>query len=184
MECLIKFSLHKEYIKFQYPEKAYIIPSYLYAKTLCVKKLRLRFRQFIQTYLWKSDESPAKRALACAVGMGIAFSPFWGFHILLAVFLAWLFRLNKILTIGFSTITIPPIVPLVIAAQVGLGGLIFGGSISVKNSVSNGITLSVLLNTGAHLLIGGVLLALLVGAISYYSVLYLLQKKLSNRQGL
>lgn len=145
-----------------------------------MKKLLLRFRQFIQTYLWKSEELPTRKALACAVGLGIAFSPFWGFHTLLAVLLSWVFRLNKILTIGFSAITIPPLVPVIVAAQVGLGGFLLGGKDSIKNTIGNGISLSSILNTGAHLLVGGILLAVMVGVISYIAALYLLQKNSPN----
>lgn len=143
----------------------------------------LCFRQFNQNYLWKSKELPTRKALACAVGLGIAFSPFWGFHVLLAVFFAWVFRLNKVLTIGFSAITIPPTVPFIVAAQIGLGRLLLEGKDAVKNSIIHEICLSSILNIGVHLLIGGVLLAVLVGAISYYAVLYWLQKKLSTHSG-
>jgi len=129
-------------------------------------------------YLWKSDELPSKKALACAVGLGIAFSPFWGFHTLLALLLAWVFRLNKILTIGFSAITIPPVVPFVVAAQVSLGGLLMGGKEDVKKSIGRGISLTSILNAGAHMMAGGILLAVMVGVISYVTILYLLKKKL------
>jgi uncharacterized protein (DUF2062 family) len=108
---------------------------YLNTKLHRVKKILLRFRQFIQMYLWKSDELPSKKALACAVGLGIAFSPFWGFHTLLVLLLAWVFRLNKILTIGISAITIPPVVPFVVGAQVSLGGLLMGGKEDVKKAL-------------------------------------------------
>lgn len=140
----------------------------------------LRLRQFIQMYLWMTNESPAKRALACAIGLGISVSPFWGFHTFLAVFLAWVLKLNKVLTIGFSAITIPPVVPFIVAAQVGLGRLILEGKDAVKNMIVHEISHSSILNTGVHLLFGGVLLAVLVGGISYYMLLYILLKKSYN----
>lgn len=42
------------------------------------------------------EESPERVAAAIALGIGIGFSPFIGFHIWLALGLAFLFRLNKI----------------------------------------------------------------------------------------
>lgn len=146
-----------------------------------MKKLWFRFQQFIQNYLWRSGESPAKRALACAVGLAISVSPFWGFHIVLAVFLSWIFKLDKILTIGFSAITIPPIIPLVVTAQVTIGRIIFGKTNIVKNTIQHGVKLTSLVDMGFQLLVGGILLALLVGVVSYYLLSYLLQKKLSQR---
>ncbi len=148
-------------------------------KTQCMKKLFFRFKQFIQIYIWKSDELPNKKALACAVGLGIAFSPFWGFHTLLALLLSWVFRLNKILTIGFSTITIPPIIPVIIAAQVSLGGFLLGDKNSVKNIIGNGISPYSILNIGTHLLVGGLLLAVMVGVISYLALLFICYRRSS-----
>jgi len=42
------------------------------------------------------EESPERVAAAIALGIGIGFSPFLGFHIWLALGFAFLFRLNKI----------------------------------------------------------------------------------------
>jgi uncharacterized protein len=42
------------------------------------------------------EESPERVAAAIAVGIGVGFSPFIGFHIWIALGLAFLFRLNKI----------------------------------------------------------------------------------------
>lgn len=147
-----------------------------------MKKLWFRFQQFVQNYLWRSDESPAKRALACAVGLAISVSPFWGFHMVLAVLFSWVFKLNKILTIGFSAITIPPIIPLVIAAQVSIGGVIFGKTNIVKNTMQDGVKLTSLLDVGFQLFVGGTLLALVVGVVSYFPLLYVLQKKISPKR--
>ncbi|MCX7744965.1 MAG: DUF2062 domain-containing protein [Flavobacteriales bacterium] len=146
-----------------------------------MKKLWFRFHQFVQNYLWISDESPAKRALACAIGLAISVSPFWGFHVLIAVLLSWVFKLNKILTIGFSAITIPPIIPLVVAVQVGIGELIFGNTNFIKTTIQHGVNLSLMLHAGIYLLTGGIFLAIAVGVISYYLLLYILQKKLAKK---
>jgi uncharacterized protein (DUF2062 family) len=146
-----------------------------------VKKLWFRFQQFVQNYLWRSDESPAKQALACAVGLAISVSPFWGFHMVLAVLFSWIFKLNKILTIGFSAITIPPIIPLVIAAQVSIGGVIFGKTNIIKNTMQHGVKLTSLLDAGFQLFVGGILLALAVGVVSYFPLLYALQRRLTQK---
>jgi uncharacterized protein len=42
------------------------------------------------------EESPERVAAAIAMGIGVGFSPFIGFHIWIALGLAFLFRLNKI----------------------------------------------------------------------------------------
>jgi uncharacterized protein (DUF2062 family) len=75
-----------------------------------VKKrhLRDRFRELI-----KFDEPPHRLALAFAVGVFVAFSPWLGLHIASAIFLAWAFRLNKVVVLTASFINNPwTIVPM------------------------------------------------------------------------
>ncbi len=56
---------------------------------------RRRWKVFVLDLLGR-EESPERVAAAIAVGVGVGFSPFIGFHIWLALGLAFLFRLNKI----------------------------------------------------------------------------------------
>jgi uncharacterized protein len=58
------------------------------------------------------EESPDRVATAVALGIGIGLSPFIGFHFILAIVLAVLFRLNKLDTVLGSLVgnpwTLPP----------------------------------------------------------------------------
>ena len=59
--------------------------------------LRWRRRWKILVADWLGREEPPERiAAAIALGVGVGFSPFLGFHFLLAIALAALFRLNKL----------------------------------------------------------------------------------------
>lgn len=58
-------------------------------------KLRRRWKVLVLDLLGR-EESPERVAAAIALGIGIGFSPFIGFHIWLALGLAFLLRLNKI----------------------------------------------------------------------------------------
>jgi uncharacterized protein (DUF2062 family) len=57
-------------------------------------------------------ESPERVAAAVAVGVGVGLSPFIGFHAIMAIGLALIFRLNKLDTLLGSFIgnpwTLPP----------------------------------------------------------------------------
>ena len=65
---------------------------------------RRRFHPLTWKRRWKvlildllgREESPERVAAAIAVGIGVGFSPFIGFHIWIALGIAFLFRLNKI----------------------------------------------------------------------------------------
>lgn len=63
--------------------------------------------------LMKLDDPPHKLALAFALGIFVAFSPTIGLHIILCIFLAWAFRLNKLVMFTAAFINNPwTIVPL------------------------------------------------------------------------
>jgi len=70
--------------------------------------VRERLRGLVQF-----DEPPRRLAAAFALGIFIAFSPWLGLHIISAVALAWLFRLNKVVVITASLLNNPwTIVPM------------------------------------------------------------------------
>ncbi len=58
-------------------------------------KMRRRWKVLVLDLLGR-EESPERVAAAIALGIGIGFSPFIGFHIWLALGLAFILRLNKI----------------------------------------------------------------------------------------
>jgi uncharacterized protein (DUF2062 family) len=73
------------------------------------------------------DDPPERTALAFSVGVFIAFSPFLGLHTILATFLAFLFRFNKIAIYSGTFINNPflTLVPIIIASY-AIGALIIG----------------------------------------------------------
>ncbi len=66
------------------------------------------------------------KTLSVATGVFIGLSPVWGFQTVTAIAASYLFRLSKILTIGFSARSLPPLIPLIIYGSYKLGGLILG----------------------------------------------------------
>ena len=73
------------------------------------------------------DDPPERTALAFAVGVFIAFSPFLGLHTILATLLAFLFRFNKI-AIYTGTFVNNPFLTLVpiIVAYYAVGAFLLG----------------------------------------------------------
>ena len=61
------------------------------------------------------DESPWRVALALAIGVFLSFTPFWGFQTLLALLMAWIFRLNRAVTLAGTWINLPWFAPFVYA---------------------------------------------------------------------
>lgn len=97
------------------------------------------FRRFLKEDLLHSDDSPRKKAFSIALGVFIGLCPLWGFHTLIVLFLAVLFKLNKVIAFAFSNISLAPFIPLVLYASLRTGTLITGEELtySYESIVSN-----------------------------------------------
>ena len=84
------------------------------------------FKRFFLENILESNDSPRTKALSIALGVFIGISPLWGLHTVLVLFLAVLFRLNKSIAWGFSNVSIPPMIPLLVYGSLKIGGLFTG----------------------------------------------------------
>ena len=71
-------------------------------------------------------QTPERVAAAVAVGVGVGLSPFIGFHFLMAIGLAFLFRLNKLDTVLGSLIGNPWTLPPFFAVGYRVGRALLG----------------------------------------------------------
>ncbi len=84
------------------------------------------FRRFLKEDLLHSSDSPRKKALSIALGVFIGLSPLWGFHTIIVLFLAVLFKLNKVIAFAFSNVSLAPLIPFVLYASLKTGTFITG----------------------------------------------------------
>ena len=89
------------------------------------RSLKRRWIQFVLELMGRA-EPPERVAAAVALGVGIGLSPFVGFHFILAVVLAFAFRLNKLDTVLGSFAGNPWTLPAVFAAGYRLGRAVLG----------------------------------------------------------
>ena len=71
-------------------------------------------------------DRPERVAAALALGVGVGLSPFIGFHFILAVVLAWIFRLHKLDTVIGSFVGNPWTLPPIYAMGYRLGRILLG----------------------------------------------------------
>jgi uncharacterized protein (DUF2062 family) len=90
--------------------------------------LRDRIRELV-----KFDEPPHRLAVAFALGVFIAFSPWLGFHFASAVALAWIFRLNKVVVLTACFINNPWTMVPMYAFCLWFGVKITGSSVQVPD---------------------------------------------------
>lgn len=83
-------------------------------------------RRFVREDLLHSSDSPRKKALSIALGVFIGLCPLWGFHTVIVLFLAVLFKLNKVIAFAFSNISLAPFIPFVLYASLRMGTILTG----------------------------------------------------------
>jgi len=84
------------------------------------------FKRFFLEDLLHSEDSKAKKSLSVALGVFIGLSPLWGFQTVIVLFLAFAFRLNKLISFAFSNISLPPLIPFIIYISLKTGSFVLG----------------------------------------------------------
>lgn len=131
------------------------------------------FKRFIKEDVLESDGSNRTKAFSVALGVLIGFSPFWGFHTMLTISLAVLFKLNKVLAFVASNVSIPPFIPFIIAASLFLGSPFVGGN---SNIFSQELNFDLVKNNLLQYLIGSAILSVSMSVISGTAVFLFLNK--------
>lgn len=98
------------------------------------KKKSLK-RFFLENVL-ESGDSNTKKSLSIALGIFIGIAPVWGLQTVTVLFLAYIFRLNKLIAFAFSNISIPPMIPVIIYASLKIGSLFVAESKEISGDIS------------------------------------------------
>lgn len=105
--------------------------------------------------------------------------PVWGFQLIIAISLSFLFRLNKALVIIAANISIPPAIPLILWLSHYVGGFWLGDA-AQSISFSKEITLAMMWDNLFQYAIGAVTLSTVAGVIFgvlTYGMIKLFKKK-------
>lgn len=94
--------------------------------------------------------------------MGIV--PLWGFQLLIAITLSFVFRLNKALVILAANISIPPMIPLILYFSHVTGGF-WMGKRAQSLSFSDDITFAMMWDNMFQYVIGAITLSIVTGVI-------------------
>lgn len=123
---------------------------------------RNRLRRLYMT-LRTEHRTPGKVAFAVGIGVVVGCSPFWGIHFALAVLLATVFRLNRVLVYAAAHIGNPLTVAPILFAEVQSGHRIVHGA-WLPIALSDVATLGVL-GFFADLFVGSVVVGIILGAV-------------------
>ncbi len=151
-----------------------IVKPFKFVRSLNKKNIK----EFYQKQVLQSEEPNSKIAFAIMLGLFMGVAPVWGYQMLIAFGLAHLLKLNKVLVLVASNISIPPMIPIILFASFKTGGFFIDANrLTLQYSTVN---FEMIKDNLLQYLIGslafGVILAITMGLISYI-LLSLFRKK-------
>jgi uncharacterized protein (DUF2062 family) len=88
---------------------------------------RWSFGKAVHAFLADHAHDPLRLSLAVGLGLFFGIAPIWGYQMIAAATVAHWLRLNKIITLAASNISIPPMMPFILYGGLALGHWMFAG---------------------------------------------------------
>ena len=142
-----------------------IIALIYYYPVKFIKSLsKENIKRFIQNNLTNLPDSNHK--ISASIGLGIFFgiAPLWGYQMLTAGITAHFLKLNKVITLISSNISIPPMIPLIIYGSFFMGGLLLDRDLNLNFSTA---ALSDIYKDIFQYILGAIILAISCGLLAY-----------------
>ena len=135
------------------------------------------FKSMVRRELFNPDETNGVKVASVMVGAFMGVAPVWGWQMAIALGIAIAFRLNKVITLAVSNISIPPMIPIILYLSYISGGIVLGRGAGID--FSSDITIEFVTENLLQYILGslvfGLVLACLLGLITY--ILLLLFRK-------
>jgi len=130
-------------------------------------------QNFKNKHLLNKNESDKIKILSVMLGIFMSVVPVWGYQMLIALFLAYIFKLNKIIVIVASNLSIPPLIPLILYFSYKTGEIILPSNSNNILNISN-ISLEFVKNNLIQYIIGSFVFAILLSiCFGFLTFLYL-----------
>jgi glycosyltransferase involved in cell wall biosynthesis len=140
---------------------------------------RENMREFFLKNILHSQDSTARITVSVMFGVFMGIAPIWGYQLITAIALAYLFRLNKALVIVSANISIPPVIPVIIYLSFLTGSIVLGtGTHPVINYP---ITFEFVKSNLIQYIVGSIILALIVSLFSGLCMFIILKWVRRNR---
>ena len=148
-----------------------------FIKSLTVKNIKA----FIRNNITNTSETNLRLSGAIGWGVFCGIIPFWGYQMIFAAISSHFLKLNKIIAVAASNISVPPMIPFILYGSFYLGGLITDKEISLDLSL---LSMKILPDYLYLYLIGSFSLAVISGFVSLFFswlLLTLFRKKACNK---
>jgi len=154
-----------------------------------------KLTKVVKEQLVANNETPHKVASAVGFGLFMGILPVWGFQMLLAAFFAHIMKLNKVLVLVASNISIPPMIPFIVYFSYRTGGLFFNDGSNLLNKksldllqqhIAQGDFYQIMEQLGLGIwqyVIGSIFLGFAVAATGWVTTWILSETYIRNRSG-
>lgn len=133
-------------------------------------------KKFVNQQIIHSKDNNLRMAIAMGWGVFCGIIPIWGYQMIFAGVSAHFLKLNKIVAIVFSNISIPPMIPFILFGSMAVGSWILG----VENIfIVDNISIDVVGQSLTQYLVGSFVLALFVGLLVFivaFFVMYICKR--------
>lgn len=119
-------------------------------------------RKFIHNNITHSPDSNLRLAVAVMLGVFMGIIPLWGYQMILCVALAHLLKLNKIVALVASNISIPPMIPFILYGSYALGCYALGDPVVLEIT---DLSVEYMFTVLTQYLLGSVILAVLAAFV-------------------
>ncbi len=166
-ERVSHFRPFKDFVRISLLNTVLFLAAYcFFLPRLIIKKWR---QKGFKEVFFNPSESNTKKALSVALGAFWGIIPIWGFQMVVALSSATALKLNKVLALIASNISIPPAVPFIVFASMWFGQIILGTDTMVPFSydLTPGSVMFAVLQYVVGSIVLGLLIALVAFAASY-----------------
>ena len=135
---------------------------WIYPRNFCRKFTRENIKRFISNNITHSPDSNLRITAAVMLGIFMGIVPIWGYQMIIAFAIAHLLKLNKILTLVASNISLPPMLPFLIYGSYFTGCKVL--QVPLELTLSN-ITLESVKHSLLPYIVGSFIFAALCSAV-------------------
>lgn len=187
-ERVSHFRPFKDFTRISILNSILVFIAFVYVKPILFVKYLFTNNpvKIVKEQISKHNDSNIKVSLAIAFGLFMGIFPVWGFQMILAATVAHFLKLNKIIVLVFSNISIAPMVPFIIYLSYQTGGIVLGNTndlmsgekiVALKNTIVNGEFFTAGNEIGYSIyqyLIGSVVFGLVLGlSVGFISLILL-----------
>jgi uncharacterized protein (DUF2062 family) len=170
-ERVSHFRPWRDFVRISLLNVVLFFAAYLfYIPRMMVKKMR---QKGFKELFFNPAESNVRKSLSVALGVFWGIVPVWGFQMIVALSTAAALKLNKMLALVASNISIPPAVPVIVFASMWVGKTLLNTDTMVP--YSNDLTPMKVTFAIMQYIVGSVALGLAAAAVAF-SVSYLVLK--------